>query len=90
MAVAMLVGGADAGQPVVGPEAAQRLASLGITRVSFLEDATGIGVFLEGWAFDAARIHEAVRAVFPDSAAVIRVFREIEHVAVTVMPVERS
>ena len=83
MAVAMLVGGKEAGQPVVGPAAAAELAALGITRVSLLADATGIGVVLEGWAFDPARIDTAVRAVFPDMSAAVRVFREIEHVAVS-------
>ena len=83
MAVAMLVGGREAGQPVVGPAAAAALAALGITRVSLLADPTGIGVVLEGWAFDPARIDAAVRAVFPDMGAAVRVFREIEHVAVS-------
>jgi hypothetical protein len=83
MAVAMLVGGKEAGQPVVGPAAAAELAALGITRVSLLADPSGIGVVLEGWAFDPARIDAAVRAVFPDMSAAVRVFREIEHVAVS-------
>lgn len=79
----MLVGGREAGQPVVGPAAAAELAALGITRVSLLSDPTGIGVVLEGWAFDPARIDAAVRAVFPDMIAAVRVFREIEQVAVS-------
>ena len=83
MPVAMLVGSYEAGQPVVGPAAAAELAALGITRVSLLTDPTGIGVVLEGWAFDPARIDAAVRAVFPDMSAAVRVFREIEHVAVS-------
>jgi hypothetical protein len=87
--VAMLVGGREAGQPVVGPAAAAELAALGITRVSLLADPAGIGVVLEGWAFDPARIDAAVRAVFPDVSASVRVFREIEHVAVSVSA-ERS
>ena len=82
MAVAMLVGGKDIGQPVVGPAAVARLAALGITRVSLLDDPSGVGVVLEGWAFDPARIDDAVRAVFPDGSEAVRVFREIEHVAV--------
>lgn len=90
MAVAMLVGGRDVGQPVVGPTAVARLAALGITRVSLLGDPAGIGVVLEGWAFDPARIDEAVRAVFPDRSAAVRVFREIEHVAVSLVVAERS
>jgi hypothetical protein len=45
---------------------------------------------LEGWAFDPARIDEAVRAVFPDRSDAVRVFREIEQVAVTVAAFERG
>jgi len=90
MAVAMLVGGRELGQPVVGPKAVSRLAELGITRVSLLGDQAGIGVVLEGWAFDPARIDEAVREGFPDTGDAVRVFREIEHVAVSVAASERS
>jgi len=90
MALAMLVGDPDAGQPVVGPGAAQRLAALGISRVSLLEDPTGIAVVLEGWAFDSAHVDEAVRAIYPDAIAGVRVFREIQHVAVVRTVAERS
>lgn len=84
MAVAMLVAGTEAAEPVVGPEAAERLAQLGITRVSLLADRSGIGVVLEGWAFDPASVDEAVRAMFPAAQDGVRIFREIEHVAVSV------
>jgi hypothetical protein len=90
VAVAMLVGGPNAEQPVLGPRTAQRLASLGITRVSLLGDASGFGVVLEGWAFDATDVDDAVRAVFPGASPEIRVFREIQHVAVAAPTIERS
>ena len=90
MATAMLVGGRDLCQPVVGPVAVGRLAALGITRISLLGDQSGFGVVLEGWAFDPARIDEAVRAVFPDRSEAVRVFREIEQVAVSLAAFERS
>jgi len=90
MAMAMLIGGRDIGQPVVGPAAVGRLAALGITRISLLGDQSGFGVVLEGWAFDPARIDEAIRAVFPDRSDAIRVFREIEQVAVSRAVFERS
>jgi hypothetical protein len=89
MALAVLVADSQAGQPVVGPAVAARLASLGVTRVSLLGDLGQVGVVLEGWAFDPARVDEAVRAVFPDTSAV-RVLREIEHVAVSPAAGERS
>jgi hypothetical protein len=90
MAMATLIGGRDIGQPVVGPMAVGRLAALGITRISLLGDESGFGVVLEGWAFDPARIDEAVRAVFPERSDAVRVFREIEQIAVSHPAFERS
>jgi hypothetical protein len=84
VAVVMLVVGHPTAEPVVGPEAAERLARLGVTRISLLADRSGVGVVLEGWAFDPADIAEAVRAMFPDGGAGVRIFHEIEHVAVSV------
>ena len=49
-----------------------------------LADPTGIGVVLEGWAFNPADIDQAVRAMFPDGSAGLRILHEIEHVAVSV------
>ena len=88
--MAMLIGARDIGQPVVGPVAAGRLAALGITRISLLGDQAGFGVVLEGWAFDPAHIDEAVRTVFPDNSDAVRVFGEIEQVAVSRAALEGS
>jgi len=90
MAVVMLVAGPGSSEPAVGPEAAERLARLGITRVSLLSDHSGIGVVLEGWAFDPAAVDLAVRAMFPDGGAGVRILREIEHVAVSITAGDRS
>ena len=84
MPVVMLVAGPETSEPVVGPEAAERLARLGITRISLLSDPSGIGVVLEGWAFNPAAVDEAVRAMFPGGDTGLRILREIEHVAVAV------
>jgi hypothetical protein len=46
-----------------------------------LQDATGTGVILEGWAFDPRQIDDAVRALFPGRGD-LRIFREIARVAV--------
>jgi hypothetical protein len=89
MPVVMLVAGPETSEPVVGPEAAERLARLGITRISLLSDPSGIGVVLEGWAFNPAAVDEAVRAMFPAGDAGLRVLREIEHVAVAVAAGQR-
>lgn len=83
MGMALLMGTRDVGQPVVGPDAVGHLAALGITRVSLLGDPSGFGVVLEGWAFDPARVDEAVRAVFPGLNHGVRLLREIEQVAVS-------
>ncbi|HXG40899.1 MAG TPA: hypothetical protein VNJ28_08150, partial [Candidatus Limnocylindrales bacterium] len=61
--------------------------------ISLLADPSGIGVVLEGWAFDPARVDEAVRAIYPGREADspgVRVFREIQHVAVMPVAAERS
>jgi len=80
--MAMLVGGRDIGQPVVGPVAVGHLAALGITRISLLGDQSGFGVVLEGWAFDPAHIDDVVRAMFPGGGDDVRILREVELVAV--------
>lgn len=88
MAIVLLVAGPDAADPVVGPAAAARLADVGITRVALLGGRSLTGVVLEGWAFDPARIDEAVRAVYPDGEDSVRILHEIEHVAVAVTSTE--
>jgi hypothetical protein len=84
MAMVLLVAQPSAGQPVLGPEAAQRLAELGISRIALLADDAALGVVLEGWAFDPTQIDDAVRAMFPDGGAGVGIFHEIERVAVSV------
>jgi hypothetical protein len=91
MAMVLLVAQPSAGQPVLGPEAAQRLAELGISRIALLADDAGIGVVLEGWAFDPARVNDAVRSVFPaGSGTDVRVLHDVELVAVAPAPSGRS
>jgi hypothetical protein len=90
MASAMLVAAADAPEPLLGPVAADRLAELGVATISLLRDPSGVAVVLEGWAFDPARIDEAVRAVFPDAAGDVRVLHEIERVVVAPAAAGRS
>ena len=83
MAIVLLVAETSAGEPVVGPDVADRLQALGVTRISLLRDATSLGVVLEGWAFDPAQIDEATRAIFPGRDAEVRTLHEVEHVAVS-------
>jgi hypothetical protein len=79
----MLVADIETEEPVLGPDAAQRLGSLGITRVALLRDLYSTAIVLEGWAFDPARTGEAIRAVFPAGEARLRTFHDIEFVAVS-------
>ncbi len=82
MATVMLVADIHAGQPMLGPDVAQRLGRLGITHVALLRDLSSTAVVLEGWAFDPARANDAVRAMFPDGNAGLRTFHEVEHMGV--------
>ena len=88
MAMALLVAESAAGDPVLGPDVAERLAGSGISRMSLLRDRSSVGIVLEGWAFDPTRIDEVLRVLFPASRAEVRVFREVENVVVTANPAE--
>ena len=83
MAMVMLIEDIEAGEPVLGPDAAARLGSLGVTRIALLRDLSSTAVVLEGWAFDPARTDEATRAVFPAGSARLRTFHDVEHVGVS-------
>jgi hypothetical protein len=83
MAMVMLVADRHAGEPVVGPDAAERLANLGISRITLLRDPSSTAVILEGWAFDPARIDEATGAVFPVGGASLRTYHEVQFVGVS-------
>jgi hypothetical protein len=78
----MLVADIRSGEPVLGPDAAQRLGSLGITRIALLRDLSSTAVVLEGWAFDPACTDEATRAAFPAGGASLRTFHDVEYVGV--------
>lgn len=82
MTTVLLVADRHAGEPVVGPDVAQRLANLGISRITLLRDLSSTGVILEGWAFDPARAYEATEAVFPAGGASLRTYHEVQHMGV--------
>jgi hypothetical protein len=83
MAMVMLVAEIHAGEPVLGPNVAERLGNLGITRIALLRDVSSTAVVLEGWAFDPSRTDEAIRAVFPVGSASLRTFHEVQQVGVS-------
>lgn len=80
MGTALLIShGAEA---VTGPLAAARLAALGVTRVSLLQDEGATAVVLEGWAFDPAYASRATEIVFP-AGGEVRVMRQLEDIAIS-------
>ena len=90
MAVAILLApGVDAG-PELGADIVRRLAEVGVTGISLLRDAHGVGVVLEGWAFDPADIDSVAQAVFPAGIERVRRLREIGRLALTAAAAEGS
>lgn len=90
MATVLLVADRPAGEPVVGPDVAERLATLGISRITLLRDASSTAVILEGWAFDPARTNEATGALFPTGGANLRTYHEVQCVGVSSAHQERD
>jgi hypothetical protein len=90
MPTVLLVADRPAGEPVLGPDVAERLATLGISRVTLLRDPSSTAVVLEGWAFDPARTSEATGALFPAGGANLRTFREVQYVGVVSAYQERD
>lgn len=83
MAMVMLVADIGAGEPTLGPDAAERLGSLGITHIALLRDQSSTAIVLEGWAFDPARTDEATRALFPAGGTSLRTYHEVQYVGVS-------
>jgi hypothetical protein len=82
MTTVLIVADRPAGEPVVGPDVAERLATLGISRITLLRDPSSTAVVLEGWAFDPARTNEATGALFPTGGANLRTYHEVQYVGV--------
>jgi hypothetical protein len=88
MAVVLLVTAVTA-EPVMGPEVAERLRAVGVTRVELFRDREFTGVVLGGWAFDPTRADEATRAIFPGQDPSVRTLHEVVRVAVSDAPSAR-
>lgn len=80
MAIVMLIGGADAGEPAVGTRTARHLSELGVTRVAVLREGDSTAVLLEGWAFDPVNGEAAARFLFPEAGVAVRTFRQVADV----------
>lgn len=50
-------------EPTLGPEAAGRLADLGVAHVAVAMDGEGVVLVLSGWSFDPDRSREAAMEV---------------------------
>lgn len=83
MATVLLVAARPAGEPVLGPDVAERLAALGISRITLLRDPSSTAVILEGWAFDPARTNEVTGALFPTGSPNLRTYHEVQYVGVS-------
>ena len=90
MAMVLLVADSNDGEPLMGPDVAERLANLGISHISLLRELSSTAVILEGWAFDPARSHEVTRAVFPAGGASLRTYHEVQFVGVSSAHQERN
>lgn len=80
MAIVMLVGGAEAGEPRVEPRSARLLAELGVTRLTVLRDGQATAVIVEGWAFDPADGDAVAGVLFPHETWSVRTFRQVADV----------
>ena len=79
MGVAVVLLAADPGEVGVAPGFVSALSRLGVTHVRVLKDETGIGLVLEGWAFDPAAAGEIARLL---ARPVERVLRPLVDVAI--------
>lgn len=80
MAIVMLIGTVDAGEPAVGTQSVRQLSDLGVTRLAVLREGDSTAVVLEGWAFDPVNGEAAARLLFPGLGAAVRTFRQIADV----------
>ena len=65
----------------LGTDAASRVARLGVTSIGLVRDEEGVGVVLEGWAFDpASSEQEALAAIAGGGSA--RVLHPVAQVSV--------
>ena len=67
----------------IDPAAVSELGRLGVTSVAVLHDDAGIGVVLEGWAFDPARAGERAAAVVAGRRECSRMLHPLLHAAIS-------
>ena len=73
----------EPGVGAVDAAAAKRLADLGITSVSVVRDDAGIGVVLDGWAFDPLLAGEHAAAIIAGRRRPLRTLRPLLQTAVS-------
>ncbi len=82
MAMLVLLMSAVGVQVSLESETARRLAGLGVTHVSVLQDDEIVAVVLEGWAFDPARSASPAAALVSGGSGQVRALRPLAHVSV--------
>lgn len=63
MPLLVLLVPAERNQTLLGPEAVEALAGLGVTSVAVARDEASVALVLEGWAFDRRSQQAAVEAI---------------------------
>lgn len=74
------------GAGAVDPAAADGLAGLGVTSVTVVHDDFGIGVVLDGWAFDPAAAGDRAAALVAGRAGRVRTLHPLLQTAVSAGP----
>lgn len=78
MATMVVLVDAGPGAGALDTAAAEQLAALGVTGVSVVHDDVGVGVVLEGWAFDPAGVGDEAAAIVAGGRPVRRLHPLLE------------
>jgi hypothetical protein len=89
MALLVVLVPAEGNDAPIDAEAAEALARLGVTTVSFARDHETIAVILDGWAFDPGARDAALAALGVEDRDV-RTLQPVMHMAVSAAATERG
>jgi hypothetical protein len=74
---------AEPGAGALDPAAATKLARLGVTSVTVVRDESGIGVVLQGWAFDPLLAGDQAAAIVGGTHRLVRTLHPLLQTAVS-------
>lgn len=83
MATMVIVVDGKPGAGALDAAAAAELAELGVTSISVVRDDAGVGLVLEGWAFDPFVSGERAAAIVAGAGAGVRVLQPLLQTAVS-------